>query len=131
MFFDIEARSAGSTPPNPDQVREMPRGLLADRFHLQAHRDRQELSYYALVPAKNGPKLSPAVEGRKAARSSEFLSACGQTMEQVAKRLNASADKMVLDKTGITEEFDYRIAIDRREVGDFRTLVAAIEDRIV
>jgi uncharacterized protein (TIGR03435 family) len=135
-FFDIDARSAGSTPPTPDQVREMLRGLLADRFHLKEHRDRQELSYYALVPAKNGPKLTPAVEGCKAPKigqrgqksSLEFLRGCGQTMEQIAKSLNASADKMVLDKTGITEKFDYQIAIDRSQGNDFHTVAAAFED---
>ncbi len=31
--------------------------MLAARFKLMTHRERKEMSYYALVPAKNGPKI--------------------------------------------------------------------------
>lgn len=30
--------------------------LLAERFKMVTHREQKETSYFALVPAKNGPK---------------------------------------------------------------------------
>ena len=49
-----------------DQVPEMLQALLAERFHLQVHRDKKEQSVLALIVGKNGPKLKdspPAKEG--------------------------------------------------------------------
>jgi uncharacterized protein (TIGR03435 family) len=127
IFYDIAARAPGTNPPTADQVNEMLRALLAERFHLKTHRDRQELSFYALVPAKNGPKLTPAVDGCKAQMNPEVMSACGQTMEQLARRLNANADKTVIDLTGISGKFDYQIPIERTQLRDFGAVAAAIE----
>lgn len=42
-----------------DQLPEMLKALLADRFHLLAHTTALEEPVFALVTAKNGPKLNP------------------------------------------------------------------------
>jgi uncharacterized protein (TIGR03435 family) len=52
--FDIEAKSEGASPA---QVRQMLQTLLAERFHLSAHRETREQPGYALVVAKGGPRL--------------------------------------------------------------------------
>jgi uncharacterized protein (TIGR03435 family) len=53
--FDIEAKvPAGATK---EQSRLMMRSLLADRFKLVLHHSEKEASIYALLVAKNGPKL--------------------------------------------------------------------------
>jgi uncharacterized protein (TIGR03435 family) len=53
--FDINAKlSEGATRA---QLPEMIQSLLADRFKLVLHRDTKEFPVYALVVAKNGPKL--------------------------------------------------------------------------
>ena len=68
--FDIEAKEDPalgeklqklSSDERGKQLREMLRGLLADRFKLQIHHDSTELSVYELVMAKNGSKLMPSV----------------------------------------------------------------------
>jgi uncharacterized protein (TIGR03435 family) len=43
------------------QFRVMMQNLLAERFHLQLHRETKELPIYTLSVAKNGPKLKKAV----------------------------------------------------------------------
>jgi uncharacterized protein (TIGR03435 family) len=50
---------AAKIPPgaNRRDVAQMLRALLADRFHLVARLETRELPLYALVLAKNGPKL--------------------------------------------------------------------------
>lgn len=42
-----------------DQLPEMLKALLAERFHLVAHRTTLPEPVFALVPAKSGPKLNP------------------------------------------------------------------------
>lgn len=44
------------------QVRQMVQSLLADRFHLKVTRQTRQLPVYALVLAKNGPKLTQSAE---------------------------------------------------------------------
>jgi uncharacterized protein (TIGR03435 family) len=44
-----------------EQVPEMLKALLVDRFKLVAHRDNKELPVYALVVGKGGLKMKPAV----------------------------------------------------------------------
>jgi uncharacterized protein (TIGR03435 family) len=53
--FDIMAKIPDGV--SKDQVPEMMQALLADRFKLAIHREKKDLSVYALVVAKGGPKL--------------------------------------------------------------------------
>jgi uncharacterized protein (TIGR03435 family) len=59
--YDIVAKS--DTNPAQDQLALMVRELLADRFKLITHKETKELPVYALLIAKNGPKLPAAKEG--------------------------------------------------------------------
>jgi uncharacterized protein (TIGR03435 family) len=53
--FDIAAKIPQGSPR--DQVAPMLRALLADRFHMQMHRDQKDFPVYALVVAKGGFKV--------------------------------------------------------------------------
>ena len=53
--FDIAATFPSET--SRDGVREMLRTLLSERFQLKTHTETRKLESYALVVAKNGPKL--------------------------------------------------------------------------
>jgi uncharacterized protein (TIGR03435 family) len=57
--FDVVA----NVPPGAtrDQANLMLQNLLVDRFQLKVHRSTRELPIYALVVAKNGPKLKASV----------------------------------------------------------------------
>lgn len=59
--FDVTA----THPPNAprEQIQLMLQALLADRFRLTIHRKKKDLPAYALVVAKNGPKLKESKEG--------------------------------------------------------------------
>ncbi len=67
--FDVVAKiPEGATK---EQVRVMLQNLLADRFKLKIHRETKELPLYELTVAKNGPKLTAAVEDPNASKSGE------------------------------------------------------------
>ncbi len=59
-FYDIEAKTSG--PVTEAQCKLMVQSLLADRFKLVTHRELREVSVYALVVAKNGPKMRKVTE---------------------------------------------------------------------
>jgi uncharacterized protein (TIGR03435 family) len=56
--FDIIAKAAQTTPP--EGIRRMLQTLLAERFKLQLHSEKKEMTAYALVPAKSGTRLQPS-----------------------------------------------------------------------
>lgn len=63
-IYDIAAvvpqgKPHGGPTPTLDQARRMLQALLADRFQLKLHHETKAIPVYALVLAKNGPKLKP------------------------------------------------------------------------
>jgi uncharacterized protein (TIGR03435 family) len=64
--YDVNAKAADSNI-GIDQLRPMLQKLLEDRFKLAVHRETREMPVYALMAAKNGPKLPEAKEGGCAA----------------------------------------------------------------
>jgi uncharacterized protein (TIGR03435 family) len=114
--FDVAATMPQGT--QRVQAPEMLRTLLAERFHLKIHRETRELPVYALVVAKNGPKLKAAVENNNIAWSipSEGpipLHARSTSMAGFADQLTALTDRPVLDTTGLTGSYDIDISYSR------------------
>ena len=60
-WYTIEARAEGN--PSRDDVRQMVRSLLEDRFHYAAHIEKREAQVYAITLAKSGSGLKPHAEG--------------------------------------------------------------------
>ena len=88
--YDIDAVAA--EPFNRDESRVMLKALLADRFGLVIHSEMQEKPGYALVVAKNGSKLRPAVDDpsiqfSRTSSGDATLRAPGVTMQQLASAL--------------------------------------------
>jgi uncharacterized protein (TIGR03435 family) len=127
--YNIEAKSEGPPSFNPDyatlQYRRL-QTLLRDRFHLAIHRETKELPVYAMTVAKGGPKLQPPkcvhrepgdftiAPGRycglmSGSMPSGRLQASGATMAFLASYLSTLLTRTVVDKTGITDEFDFQL----------------------
>ena len=58
LRYDINAKGHGDAPES--QVMLMLQALLADRFHLQLHRETKETAVYFLVVANGGMKMQSA-----------------------------------------------------------------------
>jgi len=55
--FDIEAKPDKPGMPSVDQMKVMLQKLLADRFSLTFHKDKKELTAYAITVVKSGVKI--------------------------------------------------------------------------
>jgi uncharacterized protein (TIGR03435 family) len=55
--YDLDGKPDGEGQPNEAQWKTMIQKLMADRFQLKFHHEKKELSVYALVVAKGGPKV--------------------------------------------------------------------------
>jgi uncharacterized protein (TIGR03435 family) len=62
--FEIQAKIPDGV--STDLVPQMVQSLLADRFRMTFHREKKELPVYALIVAKDGPKLTEADPGPEA-----------------------------------------------------------------
>jgi uncharacterized protein (TIGR03435 family) len=58
--FDLEGKAEGA---NENQLRQMLRTMLTERFKLVVHRETREMSVFALVVGKNGPEFHEWKEG--------------------------------------------------------------------
>ncbi len=126
--FDIQAKTSASVSDHLHalpydkgklQKQQMLRSLLADRFKLEAHQETRELNVFALVVAKNGPKLDKSEEGTPIVRGWEgHLTVEGgeNTVANFAAELSKRVNRIVLDKTGIKGR--YSIDLDWSEDND-------------
>ena len=96
--------------------RRMLQALLSDRFRITIRRDMKELPVYALVPAKNGSKLTPGTEGdpervEQDVSGTGFHHMMGQSvsLSTIARVLTMPAGRIVIDRTGIKGLFDYKL----------------------
>lgn len=134
LRFNVEARSQGSQ--SRDELLRMLQSLLADRFSLSLHREMRELTADVLVVAKSGPKLQPASDGQsmdardpiiqlRSSPSSERavrLEVTGRrvTLLYLANYLSSRMNRIVVDKTGLSGEFDFdaELAVDQTEAAN-------------
>ncbi len=115
--FDISANvPAGAAK---EQVAEMWRSLLAERFRLEVHHESRETAQFDLVVAKNGPKLKPAPDdgapprmGSLGRRRPDFtyLHFPKTTIAGLASTLSNEANQPVNDMTGLTGNYDVELS---------------------
>lgn len=101
--------------PNVAQMRLMVQKLLADRFKLAFHREKKELSVYALVVGAKGPMLTKSAgdpNGLPALifRQLGVLPVQNATMGDFAGVMQSAVlDRPVVDQTGLTGRYDFTL----------------------
>jgi uncharacterized protein (TIGR03435 family) len=125
--YNIIAK-AGSADASPDQIKAMLQTLLADRFKLALHRETKELPVYTLVVGKNGSKLQEAKEEERttvtngAAAGRIQMTFQKHTLATLVNTLANMLGSPVLDKTGLTGRYDFKLEwapdLPRRVNGD-------------
>jgi uncharacterized protein (TIGR03435 family) len=82
---------------------------------LKFHHEQRELSVFAITVAKGGPKMTVSAAGQGNEDVFEFgrlgdLTARNITMDEFAKEMQGSVtDRPVVDRTGLTEHYDFRL----------------------
>jgi uncharacterized protein (TIGR03435 family) len=136
--FDISARV--SDPDHSvldkltrDQMKAMIRPVLFDRFQLKVHTDIRTLPVYDLVLAKGGPKLQksppppddpdhPTSPGKHRKTSWRFgngdLTVTAITMSDFAVTLADILQRTVIDKTGLTDDYEFNLKWTPEEDAD-------------
>lgn len=151
-WFDIDARTAPDS--TDDQVRQMFRSLLADRFKLQMHRETKVMPEYVLTLSKGKLKLTPSTGKDSVKLTIENLpysqtpGTCGTslwhegshlvcrtaTMETIAAQVRHSLRSPLADHTGLTGTYDLNLLFmpeDRMSDPDqvlAQTLTGALSD---
>ena len=131
--FDIVTKAAGN--PSMDQLELMLRSLLTDRFKLAVRHETRDLPIYALELARTDGKLGPQLRAGvhctprgnappQPVPSQAFppfgqplpcglrigpgsMEARGVEMRMLAETLSNQAGRVVLDRTGLSGEFDF------------------------
>ena len=89
----------------------MLRRLLDDRLQLRLRQGREEMSVYAIVTGKSGPKLKAAAGGRMSFRyTGGAFVAANATVENLANFLGGFLDRPVVDRTGLDGAWDFTLA---------------------
>ncbi len=131
--FDIVARTGDGAAR--DQMHVMLRTLLADRFDLAFHRDTRERSVYALMVAREDGVPAPGLQrstcpdgcGMETNSRNGFVTvqAKGESMTRLGDWLGNQADRLVVDRTGLTGTFDFELQFTRDEALGRRDLPAS------
>lgn len=128
--YVVAAKPDGS--PKSSEIPAMVQALLAERFQLAVHHGTQELPIYAVVLARKDGKLGPRLTQTKEGSCTIFdpskprpqpgaprprfcgtsgvspnrLTAIGIPIANLAPMLQMVLDRTVIDKTGLTGNFD-------------------------
>ena len=109
--YEINAKAEGGDIGR-DAIRPLLQSLLEERFQLKMRRETKDAPVYELVTAKGGPKLkaSEAGEGRDQVRMGRgFVQAQSATVASLANVLANQLGRSVVDKTGLTGRYDFKL----------------------
>jgi uncharacterized protein (TIGR03435 family) len=143
--YDIVA-TVDKSAPNPEfkdmpdadrksiesQVSQRTRALLEDRFQLKIRRETHERPILALTVAKNGSKLKPAAADDKrppnlrGGRNS--FDAQRIPLSLFANALSRNLSQTVIDQTGLSGNFDFKLEYDPGENGP--SIYTALQEQL-
>jgi len=117
QHWDIDGVPDLEGKPNWHQYRHMLQKLLSERFALQMHHDKRDLSVYTLTVAKGGPKLEksksdpdtlPDSSGHGIG-SQQFMKFTNDSMADFALTMQLMVDRPVLDQTNLSGRYDFTL----------------------
>ena len=140
-----------------DDLADMMRGLLAERFQLRTHREQRDFDVYALERSKNGPSLIPSPDdtpangtftvgsssdgnaiaadlgnGASLSFANSKFEARRVTMTALGDTLGRFLDRPIVDRTGLTGgyEFTLRYSNQPNPADDTPSLFTALEEQL-
>jgi uncharacterized protein (TIGR03435 family) len=148
QWFDEQRWNIEGVPdtegvPNWHQYRLMLQKLLSARFGLVMHRDKRELSVYAITIAKGGPKLEKSKSDPDALSDqtghgigpAQYMKFTNDSMTGFAQFLQLMGDRPVLDQTNLSGRYDFTLLWTPNEMRDTPTdaapgLFTAVQEQL-
>jgi uncharacterized protein (TIGR03435 family) len=139
-IYDVAVKVQPGT--TKERFRVMLQKFLADRFHMELHRDVREMQGYDLIVAKSGPKmrwapdegtlartvqvpptassdisldrdgfpiLPPGKAGMLSLNGRARMQGVGDTMDQLAAKIEHQLDLPVVNSTGLSGKYDFSL----------------------
>lgn len=137
--FDIEAKTGERKKIGQGEMRPLLQNLLADRFRLKFHHETRELTAYAItVDDKARLKLKAKTDGEPSAMNTHTLPdksqviATGTSMDLFAGYVGNRLGRIVVDKTGLKESYDFTLewAPDQAPDSSAPSLVTALREQL-
>ena len=113
--YHIAGKPEAAGEPNFDQLRQILRNLLGERFNLKFHMEERELPVYTVAMGKTGQHKLTTTDSRGALPSGDFRGAGvfiarNSTIADLAAVFQARVlDRPVVDRTGIAGRFDFTL----------------------
>jgi len=130
--FDIAAKAPPET--TAAMARQMLKTLLAERLNVRLHVEQRPFSFAALVVAKSGMKMMPAVAGETRPGSGAPGRIFGRQMPMatLASLLSRFEKQLVIDKTGLTGRYQLTLewATENGPNRDGPSLQSALEEQL-
>jgi uncharacterized protein (TIGR03435 family) len=118
--FQVEAVAENPSTATLSELKRMLQATLTDRFKLKIRKVVRPVPGYSLVVAKNGPKLKQTTDneespfpvvGEKGGLILRGKSTIAQLIPFLTQSLSSREITPVIDKTGLTERYDYEIRL--------------------
>ena len=120
--YEVTAKVPGGA--TREQVNEMLRNLLAERFKMTVHTEQREMAVYNLVVASGGPKLTKSAPDSTGGLGFRLYGArttlIGKKMrvDGILGTLIREMERPVLDHTGLTDDYDITLDFANQRVRD-------------
>jgi uncharacterized protein (TIGR03435 family) len=122
--YAVEATT--KQPATRRQMEQMVQTLLAERFHFRFHRETREMPVFLLTIDKNGSKLEPTPhpelnygDGTLNIGRGDLI-ARSTPIDTLAGILTENLERPVLDRTGLTGQYDFTVHYDASTLVDWR-----------
>jgi uncharacterized protein (TIGR03435 family) len=142
LRFDVQAKAENTASTTRQQLLTMLQNLLVERFQIKFHYVSKEEPGFALVVAKNGPKLRTSTSQEAKLTflgpgGEELPKPMGNAVKVKAQKCSVSALKDLVafagnigpgvDKTGLTGVYDFTLSWNEE---DGPSLVSALRDQL-
>ena len=118
--FDMSAKA--DKPSSADELHVMLMNMLAERLQLKFHREKKDMSMYALTVDKGGPKLiaheaanggDPWIDVTQEKFLHLKMKATSVPLDYFAFRLSEQMDRPVVDLTNLRGGYDFSVEFTR------------------
>jgi uncharacterized protein (TIGR03435 family) len=142
LRFDVQAKAENPASATRQQLLTMLQNLLVERFEMKFHYVTKEEPGFALVVAKNGPKLHASTSEEEkltfiGPNGEELPKPMGKAVKVNARKCSVSALKDLVafagnigqgvDKTGLTGVYDFTLSWNEE---DGPTLASALREQL-